>query len=211
MEHYTFNEQNLIAKRGEFFFEVVMRYQINRSHYLNYYDLRDDNDAQNRDIDFSIVARNNALITCEVKCDTKNTGNIFAEISVDSFRHDDSGNIISYYSKRGWLYQSRADWIFYYCEKLHTVYLFERVYFIRWLNRRLTSYVVTKERRSNPHYTEYKVRSAPNYGGMDGKDTNTEYFGLGICVPVRDMIKAEEMQGHFLLINIPQRYIEKYA
>lgn len=193
---YDFDEQAKVSKEAEEWFIRFARRWKEQNIISDFYDVREDAHYQNADIDFICVMPDGRRHTYEVKGDFKNTGNLFAEYAVPSYVIDanDRLKINDRHAKLGWLYRSKAEYVFYYYSQRKAIYLFELSYFAAWVDRMSLNCFFMKRRQKKP----FEIRGAKN---LDNKNDpyGSYYYGMGYLVPLRE-IEDTYQKRYFLKV-----------
>lgn len=190
---YDFKEQLNIGKLGEECFEKICKKSIEDGKMSSFLNVTSDEKYWKNDIDYICTYKNGKKLSFEIKCDTTTTGNIFAETNVNTYYFDDDNNVCDTRTKIGWLYGSKADFVFYYFSKLNIVYVITRKALAYWIDYCLQG---NKLRIESKEYVNLKVKSAMNKG------TDCYYFGVGYCVPIKDIEFSEFMKNYFYEIDL---------
>lgn len=189
---YDFKEQLNIGKLGEEYFEKLCKKSIEDGRMSEFLNVTNDEKYWHKDIDYICTYKNGKRLAFEIKYDTTTTGNIFAETNVNTYYFYDN-NVCGTRTKLGWLYRSKADFIFYYFGKLNIAYIISRNALAYWIDYCSQG---NKLRTKTKEYVNLKVKSAMNKG------TNCCYFGVGYCVPIKDIKASEFMKDYFYEVDL---------
>lgn len=199
---YDFESQMQVGNIGEECFEKFCARYIKHGKMTSIVDVRKYPEFWNKDIDYICHYANGNQRTFEVKCDTRTTGNLFAESHVTSYRLRGEELFPLRDKKYGWLYGSDADYVFYYFFASKVIYIVSIKHLSLWVDYCLLPDSMKRnlrERKVEPFKKEtqpakpFTVRSAYNK-----KPSEKEfYFGIGYCIPIKDIEKSEMMKGHW--------------
>lgn len=177
---YHFERQMSIGEKGEQAFLKYMRAEKQVGTIARVIDVRSDEAHQKQDIDFAVICPSGERITYEVKCDAYSSENIFVETQINDYYIAD-GHVVKGDFTQGWLYRSRADYIFYYFRQSNAAYVLNRVSLAYWIDRELARLDGTRE--------EIRPRAAMNNGEQPAGRTQAHvFYGVGYLVPVRLLI-----------------------
>lgn len=191
---YDFDKQNEVSKEAEeWFLRFASRWK-EQGIILDVLDVRENRAYQNMDIDFVCIMADKSKRTCEVKGDFTETGNLFAEYAVPSYDVDKNRKIIGRHASLGWLYGSKADFIFYYYSAYKKIYLLDLVEFSAWVNSMSLKCNFERRRCSRP----FSIRGAKNLVDKNNPK-GSYYYGLGYIIPLRE-IESANKKRHFLKI-----------
>lgn len=189
-EAYKFDEQLEVAIIAETYFIECSKAKQAAGLITSFEDVRDSPYYQDQDIDFIWNYPDGRKLKIEVKGDTFETNNIFAELVVPSFYIDPiTKNVIGTSAKLGWLYGSKADIIFYCFINAGDICFLNLRRFSNWITKNITSSEIKRK-----GYV-YSPRAAKNIS-----DRGSPYYGVGLLVPLQDIINANP-QEKFLKLN----------
>lgn len=193
---YVFDKQYEVSKEAEeWFVRFALRWKA-KGIIRDFMDVRKNAHYQDMDVDFICILPDGTKRTYEVKGDFTKTGNLFAEYAVPTYVVDenDRRKIITRHAKLGWLYRSRADYIFYYYSAFQKIYMFDLPYFAAWVDSMSLQCNFKKRRKAIP----FSIRGAKNLVSED-KPYGSYYYGLGYIVPLKE-IENSYQKNHFLKI-----------
>lgn len=179
MSFYEFSKQLEYGKYGEEKFLEFMLGRKNDGKVIKVIDVREDVMYQKKDIDFITIDDKGKETTWEIKTDYYETGNIFLETLVNSYRVSENGKARQFRARKGWLYGSTANYIFYYFAKRNEALIFHRLSVSHWLDDSLQS-THRKSKRIFP-------LSAFN---RSERNPNEIYYGIGMVVPI-ELLKKD--------------------
>ena len=183
---YDFQTQLEKGKKAEAYFEDLANHWITQNRICGFRDVRKDPKYRKHDIDYICTLPDGKEIKFEIKGDSTDTGNMFVELYVPGYTLDATGNIVERHTEHGWLYQSKADYVFY-CfthPKMHKAYLMQM--------DKLAAWVDAMSLRCNFSYLSQK-RSFQLRGAKNLKENDpygSYYYGIGVLVPLKDVETA---------------------
>ena len=122
-KQYDFVEQQKVAEIAESWFIQYSMKQQAKGIIESFDDVRNVKEYQDKDVDFVYHYRNRPPVMIEVKGDRHKLRNLFAETVVPSFYTDkETGNVVDQRAKPGWLFGSKADFVFYCFIRFDTIY-----------------------------------------------------------------------------------------
>jgi hypothetical protein len=186
---YYFGEQLHVGDVGEEIFERFCKKWITQGKMTEITDLRKFTEYQKKDCDYACTYPNGKKLLMEVKCDTRKTGNLFAESIVTSYVNGEDGIAEKNGCKPGWLYGSESDYVFYAFPGLDVAYLINRRQLASFVDHCMLPACMQLE---GSYVSPFKVRAAYN---CDKRRPNEFRFGIGYCVPLREIENAEMMRG----------------
>lgn len=200
-DHFDMKSQMMVGKIGENLFLKI----YGNSPQCEIDDLRDDAVFQDKDVDFRvrqvknsegnpIPASKQSSWLIEVKTDLNDSGNVYVETEVVTLVKQ-GYHVKSASTKIGWLYGSKAKFIFYYYPATNQIFRINRLDFIEWLHNyhmgEAARRCVDSQGREilcTEDYPYDYMASNDNYGGKDGQNKNVIYHGTGLLVPIRHLI-----------------------
>lgn len=200
-DHFDMKSQMMVGKIGENLFLKIYE----NSPQCEIDDLRDDAVFQDKDVDFRvrqvknsegnpIPAAKQSSWLIEVKTDLNDSGNVYVETEVVTLVKQ-GYHVKSASTKIGWLYGSKARFIFYYYPATNQIFRINRLDFIEWLHNyhmgEAAMRCVDSQGREilcTEDYPYDYMASNDNYGGKDGQNKNVIYHGTGLLVPIRHLI-----------------------
>lgn len=184
---YSFRKQLEVSHKAEQVFMLLIEKSMKDGRISLFSDVRDSPEYQGKDIDFVCQKEGRRVFTYEIKNDTYTTGNIFAEYAVNSYTENDTGSVIETYFKKGWLYGSDADFVFYYFEKTQEAYLIRKKQFAAWVDLSF-----------NRGSAEYETRPLASKSALnvEPEKPNQYYLGIGYLVPTKTLLAAPKMKNN---------------
>lgn len=184
---FNFKTQLEVSKEGEMAFIRWAEQKKQKGQILYCRDVREDERFQGLDIDFITLNPDGREKTWEIKTDTTDTGNLFAEFAVNTYQENGLGSVTQRYMKPGWLYGSSADRVFYYFTRRRMAYIFDLPQFAAWVDSRLMPAAAKQ-------VAPFRVRAAKNVENRN--DPSRYYYGIGYLVSLAELEQAEMMRGH---------------
>lgn len=187
-DHFDMKSQMMVGKIGENLFLKI----YGNSPQCEIDDLRDDVVFQDKDVDFRvrqvknsegnpIPAAKQSSWLIEVKTDLNDSGNVYVETEVVTLVKQ-GYHVKSASTKIGWLYGSKAKFIFYYYPATNQIFRINRLDFIEWLHNyhmgEAARRCVDSQGREilcTEDYPYDYMASNDNYGGKDGQNKNVIY------------------------------------
>ncbi len=200
---FNFCDQCDVGEHGELEFLRFMDIQLRKGIVKQVIDVRKNEKYQDTDIDFISLNANGERVLWEVKTDTRTTGNIFLEQRVTTYvKNDNTGQILYKSDKFGWAHRSQANTIFYFCENLRQVIIFDRLQMNDWVD-----WVFGYENLHSP--AGCKVKPFQTFSALNKEKEerlppgqSKYYYGVGYAVPIRDIRKAKKLKGYQQLITL---------
>lgn len=199
---YVFDKQNEASKEAEeCFICFAMRWKENGI-IRDFIDVRENKYYQEQDIDFVCIRPDGTKRTYEVKGDFTETGNMFVEYSVPTYCIDanDRRKILRRHAKLGWMYQSKADYVFYYYSATKVVYLFELLYFSAWVDGMSLRCNFEKRRQAMP----FPIRGAKNLVD-ENKPHGSYYYGMGYIIPLKEIEDMYQKKNFLKIYHIKDK------
>lgn len=183
---YQFEPQLKKGKKAEAYFEDLAHVWIAQKRICKVEDVREIPCYRREDVDFICTLPNGRVVKFEVKGDSTNTGNMFVESHVPGYTLDEKGNIVERQTELGWLYKSKADYVFY-CfthPEIHKAYLMNMTKLAAWVDAMTLrcNFVHLSQKRS------FQLRGAKNTKEND--PNGSYYYGIGVIIPLKDVEAA---------------------
>ena len=193
-KQYDFVEQQKVAEIAESWFIQYSMKQQAKGIIESFDDVRNVKEYQDKDVDFVYHYRNRPPVMIEVKGDRHELRNLFAETVVPSFYTDkETGNVVDQRAKPGWLFGSKADFVFYCFIRFDTIYILNLRRFSPWL----CNCLATKGVRN-----KFTSCAAHNLHNIDAPSDNF-YYGMGCLVPLSVLESVEERLCNKIIAEPP--------